>query len=640
MVLRQFDSRTGRQTWSPRPSSPFGSLTTSSRNMLMRLLEILKLPFQLSLERSARLKNKSRRAHSAPASLRGTPDRSPRSWQVHDVSMTAPNSARKPPSTKDSSRDPTKLFTGFPDFKPSRVSEGTRAMQFAKEKSMQFRDLPMRPSAAYSGLPQFGLSAKGDLSTAVFSLGAAEEPAMVKATSRKSRPSDHHHSKHNVLSDGFQKEMPSSSVGQFLASQTSYPEDPPERRVDPATMFWKSNTASGGALLFDDTMLSARSTEDSPVESIMSPRTYAPRDREGYEEFLTPRTGVDGNRATGPAADTLYPLTDVEYKNLPLTTRTLYKAVQANLKKMKDEAQLKGLLISPTCIEFISCFTNTIHPPSSQLPDGTFRHNLPPVDQAIQSGNFGRVFLARVGPRLCAIKMPSDTGNKEGFCRLFFIALVEDVVGCIDKLVHEARTLLLVGRHRNNRIVNMWAIHIGSFKEIWIIMDYANGYDLHELQIQGRHLQSFERLLILNSLLEGLVHLHTPKTDRGIIVHRDVKPENILVTGQCQSVLCDFGNAEHSERGAVWRRIKSVTWLYAPPEIITMQQCNENLPQAGPSWDMWSFGCVVVELIGCPHPFAHLLDLIDPPEIIRLKFANAIQENRFRPRLPRIVTVR
>lgn len=29
-----------------------------------------------------------------------------------------------------------------------------------------------------------------------------------------------------------------------------------------------------------------------------------------------------------------------------------------------------------------------------------------------------------------------------------------------------------------------------------------------------------------------------------------------------------------------------------------------NIEVAGPSWDMWAFGCVVVELLGLPHPFS------------------------------------
>jgi serine/threonine protein kinase len=87
-------------------------------------------------------------------------------------------------------------------------------------------------------------------------------------------------------------------------------------------------------------------------------------------------------------------------------------------------------------------------------------------------------------------------------------------------------------------------------------------------------------------MVKGIAYCHNNK-----VLHRDMKPQNLLICGKKILKLADFGLARASGIPVKNYTSEVVTLWYRPPDVLLGNQTYNN------TIDMWSIGCIMAEMI-------------------------------------------
>ncbi|XP_074400218.1 cyclin-dependent kinase-like 1 isoform X1 [Zonotrichia albicollis] len=123
-------------------------------------------------------------------------------------------------------------------------------------------------------------------------------------------------------------------------------------------------------------------------------------------------------------------------------------------------------------------------------------------------------------------------------------------------------------------------------RRLHLVLEYCEHTVLHEL---GRHPRGVPEYLVKSITWQTLqavnfCHKHN-------CIHRDVKPENILITKHSVIKLCDFGFARILTGPSDSYTDYVATRWYRSPELLVGDT------QYGPPVDVWAVGCVFAELL-------------------------------------------
>ncbi|KAF7639346.1 Protein kinase domain-containing protein [Meloidogyne graminicola] len=164
------------------------------------------------------------------------------------------------------------------------------------------------------------------------------------------------------------------------------------------------------------------------------------------------------------------------------------------------------------------------------------------------------------------------------------------------------REACIISQINHENVVRTFESYI-SQRSVYIVMEYMSGGTLSEL-INKKEKRPLKDKIVINyttQLASALRYIHKDHQ----IVHRDVKPGNILLDTEHKIVkLCDFGIATKLGAG---QKLKGKigapgTINYLAPEILEAGEYDFKA-------DIWSLGCVVFEMVEREKAFPGLQDL-------------------------------
>lgn len=218
----------------------------------------------------------------------------------------------------------------------------------------------------------------------------------------------------------------------------------------------------------------------------------------------------------------------------------------------------------------------------------------------LSTGGMGEIFLARLEgaqgfEKLCVIKkiLPHLAQDKD----------------FVDRFVDEARILVKLSHGNVAQVLDM-GLHEGA---PYIALEFVDGKDLRRVVSRAREralqLPLSFILYVTTRLLDALAYAHRKRGDDGRelnLVHRDVSPQNILISYEGEVKVIDFGLAKSTISAA--RTHPSIVlgkFLYMSPEQARHQKVDRRS-------DLYAVGLCLYELIAGKGPF----DGVAPGELM------------------------
>jgi serine/threonine protein kinase len=171
--------------------------------------------------------------------------------------------------------------------------------------------------------------------------------------------------------------------------------------------------------------------------------------------------------------------------------------------------------------------------------------------------------------------------------------LIEDMTD----IINEIKVMLFAN---NEKFPKFHGVVITD--KINLVFELIKGETLSKVH-ESKCLTRRDKLDIISQLCERLSNLSDKK-----VIHRDIKPQNIMIEEGNKLRLIDFGIARISTKTSHFTNSKTMTANYMPPEVLDIQilDLTDSKPfKITPKLDVWSCGCILSELFSGVTPWSN-----------------------------------
>jgi eukaryotic-like serine/threonine-protein kinase len=225
-----------------------------------------------------------------------------------------------------------------------------------------------------------------------------------------------------------------------------------------------------------------------------------------------------------------------------------------------------------------SSFTRTaaFEPPVPEISPGTVFAGRYQIMEELGKGGMGRVYKA------------FDSEVKELVALKVLNTEIASGEGVIERFRNE---LKLARRIAHRSVCRMFDLGRAG-DTTYITMEFVSGEDLKTLLKRVGQLPASRTVSIAREVAEGLVEAH-----RLGVIHRDLKPQNVMIDRAGKAHIMDFGIARSTRDAG----ITGPGMIIGTPDYMSPEQLDGQ--EAGPRSDIYAFGAVLFEMVTGEAPF-------------------------------------